>query len=107
MAEKEKQFEEEYKPSRRRFFRPKLFYSIPDVVVIVVLVFYGPSKHFMSFRARSVNLATLFLCNLNQLNFFNWWNLISFLCSVQTNAYQNTENMLPFWRCVYYTGLEF
>ena len=31
------------------------------VVVIVVLVFYGPSTHFRSFRARSVNLATLFL----------------------------------------------
>ena len=28
---------------------------------LVVLVFYGPSTHFRSFRARSVNLATLFL----------------------------------------------
>ena len=28
---------------------------------LVVLVFYGPLTHFMSFRARSVNLATLFL----------------------------------------------
>ena len=28
---------------------------------IIVLVFYGPSTHFRSFRARSVNLATLFL----------------------------------------------
>ena len=27
----------------------------------VVLVFYGPSTQFMSFRARSVNLATLLL----------------------------------------------
>ena len=31
------------------------------VVVVVVVVFYGPSTHFRSFRARSVNLATLFL----------------------------------------------
>ena len=30
-------------------------------VLLVVLVFYGPSTHFMSFRVRSVNLATLFL----------------------------------------------
>ena len=29
------------------------------VVVVVVLVFYGPSTHFRSFRARSINLATL------------------------------------------------
>ena len=29
--------------------------------LVVVLVFYGPSTHFRSFRARSVNLATLFL----------------------------------------------
>ena len=28
---------------------------------LVVLMFYGPSTHFRSFRARSVNLATLFL----------------------------------------------
>ena len=28
---------------------------------LVVLVFSGPSTHFMSFRARSVNLAMLFL----------------------------------------------
>ena len=28
---------------------------------LVGLVFYGPSTHFMSFQARSVNLATLFL----------------------------------------------
>ena len=28
---------------------------------LVVLVFYGSSTHFRSFRARSVNLATLFL----------------------------------------------
>ena len=31
------------------------------VVVVVGLVFYGPSSHLRSFRARSVNLATLFL----------------------------------------------
>ena len=31
------------------------------VVAAVVLVFYGPLTHFRSFRARSVNLATLFL----------------------------------------------
>ena len=31
------------------------------VVVVVVLVFYGPSTHFRSFLAHSVNLATLFL----------------------------------------------
>ena len=30
------------------------------VVVVVELVFDGPSIHFRSFRARSVNLATLF-----------------------------------------------
>ena len=30
-------------------------------VVVVELVFYGPSTHFRSFSARSVNLATLFL----------------------------------------------
>ena len=30
---------------------------------LVMLVFYGPSTHFMSFRARSVNLTTLFLGN--------------------------------------------
>ena len=29
--------------------------------VVVVLVFYGLSTHFKSFRARSVNLSTLFL----------------------------------------------
>ena len=28
---------------------------------LVVLVFYGPSTHFRSFQARSVNPATLFL----------------------------------------------
>ena len=32
-----------------------------NVVVVVVLVFYGPSIHFSSFRARSVSLSTLFL----------------------------------------------
>ena len=31
------------------------------VAVLVWLLFYGPSTHFRSFRARSVNLATLFL----------------------------------------------
>ena len=31
------------------------------IVVVVVLVFYGPSTHFRSFRARSVNLSTLLL----------------------------------------------
>ena len=35
------------------------FYVV--VVAVVVLVFYGPSTHFMSFQARPVNLATLFL----------------------------------------------
>ena len=30
-------------------------------VDLVVLVFYGPSTHFRSFRVRSINLATLFL----------------------------------------------
>ena len=29
---------------------------------LVVLMFYGPSTHFRSFRACSVDLATLFLC---------------------------------------------
>ena len=38
-------------------------YHDSHVVVVVELVFYGPSTHFMSFRARSVNLATLFLGN--------------------------------------------
>ena len=28
---------------------------------VVVLVFYGPSTHFRSYRDRSINLATLFL----------------------------------------------
>ena len=32
-----------------------------DLHVVIVLVFHGPSTHFMSFRARSVNLAALFL----------------------------------------------
>ena len=31
------------------------------VAFVVVLVFYGPSTHFRSFRARSINLSTLFL----------------------------------------------
>ena len=31
------------------------------MIVVIVLVFYGPSTYFWSFRARSVNLATLFL----------------------------------------------
>ena len=31
------------------------------MIVVVVLMFYGPSSHFRSFRARSVNSATLFL----------------------------------------------
>ena len=31
------------------------------VVVVVLFLFYGPSTHLRSFRARSVNLATLFL----------------------------------------------
>ena len=31
------------------------------VLWLVVLMFYGPSAHFRSFRTRSVNLATLFL----------------------------------------------
>ena len=31
------------------------------LLIFVELVFYGPSTHFRSFRARSVNLATLFL----------------------------------------------
>ena len=31
------------------------------VVIIVVLVFYGPSAQFRSFRARPVILSTLFL----------------------------------------------
>ena len=31
------------------------------VVVVVELVFYGPSTRVRSFRARSVNLSTLFL----------------------------------------------
>ena len=31
------------------------------VVVVVELMFYGPSIHSRSLRARSVNLATLFL----------------------------------------------
>ena len=31
--------------------------------VLVWFLFYGPSTHFRSFRARSVNLATLFLGN--------------------------------------------
>ena len=31
---------------------------------LVWFLFYGPLTHFRSFRARSVNLATLFLCKL-------------------------------------------
>ena len=37
------------------------FFSKATVKVGVVLVFYGPSTLFRSFRARSVNLSTLFL----------------------------------------------
>ena len=41
-----------------------VFYKHRDpVVVVVVLVFYGPSTLLRSFRARSVNLSTLFLGN--------------------------------------------
>ena len=36
-------------------------YRYNTISVVVELVFYGPSTHFRSFRARSVNLATLFL----------------------------------------------
>ena len=42
--------------------RRVFFYSfMKDFVVVVVLVLYGPSTLFRSFRARSVNLSTLFL----------------------------------------------
>ena len=42
----------------------RLYLTILPLVVfvkLVVLVFYVPSTHFMSFQARSVNLVTLFL----------------------------------------------
>ena len=39
----------------------RFFYVKPPVVVVVVLVFYGPSTHFRLFRAQSVSLSTLFL----------------------------------------------
>ena len=38
-----------------------LIFNNHEIFVVVELVFYSPSKHFMSFRARSVNLVTLFL----------------------------------------------
>ena len=39
----------------------RIFLNATQYVVIVELVFYGPSTHFRSFQAWSVNLATLFL----------------------------------------------
>ena len=44
------------------YFLCSKFLNIFSIFVVVVeLVFYGPSIHFKSFRARSVNLSTLFL----------------------------------------------
>ena len=40
---------------------PFSLHILPHRSWLVVLVFYGPLTHFRSFRARSVNLATLFL----------------------------------------------
>ena len=37
-----------------------MFLMQAEGLVVVVLVFYGPSTHFRSFRAPSVNLSTLF-----------------------------------------------
>ena len=45
-----------YNPQAELFF-----WSHDGDVVVVVLVFYGPSTFFRSFRAQSVNLSTLFL----------------------------------------------
>ena len=64
----------------RGMFQMKFIYNI----VFVELVFYGPSTHFMSFRARWVILATLFLgkpprqfTSLSAHSFASNWQLLS------------------------------
>ena len=46
---------------RRRDPHQKQYVPTPILLVLVWFLFYGPSTHFRSFRARSVTLTTLFL----------------------------------------------
>ena len=62
MSMHRKKIQSSRKKERKNIERKRV--RVVVVVVVTVLVFYGLSTLFRSFRARSVNLSTLFLANL-------------------------------------------
>ena len=63
---------------------PAPVWHIQKLLVLVLFLFYGPSTHFRSFRARSVNLATLFLGKPPR--HFTSTNLVHILSPVTDNC---------------------